>query len=202
VHDRLGHLARGDLALRDQHDRRQPGARRVGGHRGRGVPGRGAHHRLGALGERGRDGRGHAAVLERAGRVLPLDLDEHVTADELGQPARVHQRRAALAERDDGGAGRKRDPVAVLLDDSTPRGGHHDTPSTRMTDDTPRTISRSRIRLTVAASAASSASWVTTTSWASSPRPSWRTVLIDTSWTANTWATAASTPGRSSTSIW
>src|SRR5260370_81940 len=45
-----------------------------------------------------------------------------------------------------------------------------------------------------AASAASRATWVTMTSWASSPRPSWRTALIDTSWRANAPPTPAPTP--------
>src|SRR5205814_4034090 len=73
-------------------------------------------------------------------------------------------------------------------------------PSTRITLATARTTSMAPRSATQAASAASGAAWVTMTSWASSPRPSWRTALIDTSWWANASATRASTPGLSATS--
>ena len=59
----------------------------------------------------------------------------------------------------------------------------------------------SRSAATVAESWASVAWWLTTTSWASAPRPSWRTVWIETPWSANAVATAARTPARSSTSM-
>ena len=49
VHDGLGHLAGGDLALGDQHERLEAGLGGVGRHRGRGVAGRGADHGLGTL---------------------------------------------------------------------------------------------------------------------------------------------------------
>ena len=47
-----------------------------------------------------RDGGGHAAVLERAGRVVALDLEPDLGAGEAGEPLRVHQRGAALAQGD------------------------------------------------------------------------------------------------------
>jgi hypothetical protein len=58
----------------------------------------------------------------------------------------------------------------------------------------------SRSAAMVADSAASGALWVTITSVASSPRPSWRTVEMLTSCRANSWATVDSTPGLSATS--
>jgi hypothetical protein len=51
-----------------------------------------------------------------------------------------------------------------------------------MTLATARTLSRRRRSSTTACSAASVAVWVTTTSEASSPWPSWRTVRSETSW--------------------
>ena len=164
VHDGLRHLAGGDLAVRDEHDRGESALGRVGGHGGRGVAGRGAHDGLRALAERDRHRGGHAAVLERAGRVAALDLEEHVTADDARQPGRVHERRAALPQRDDGSLRGDREPLAVLLDDASPQMCHQNPPSTRITDDTSRTMSSPRSEATVADSAASSASWVTMTS--------------------------------------
>ena len=107
VHERLGELALGDLALRHDHRARQPGARRVGGGARGGVAGRRADDRLRALAHGGADGARHAAVLERAGRVEPLELQPDLGADELGDVRRVDERRRALAERDDGIVGRR-----------------------------------------------------------------------------------------------
>src|SRR5439155_1045851 len=75
-----GELAERDLALRHDHVGADAGARRVGGGGGRGVPGGRADDRLGALGEGSRDRDRHAAVLERAGRVLALALQVQLDA--------------------------------------------------------------------------------------------------------------------------
>ena len=100
VHEGLGQLAQGDVALGDEHHAGQAGPRRVGGRRGRGVARRRAHDRLGALLDRLGDGHGHAAVLERPGRVGALDLQPDLGADPLGEARRRQQRRAALEQGD------------------------------------------------------------------------------------------------------
>ena len=120
VQDRLRHLAGGDLALGDQHQRGEPGLRGVRRHRGRGVAGRGADDRLGAVVDGHRDGGGHAAVLERAGRVVALDLEPDLGAGQPGEPLGVDQRGAALAQRDRRRALGDLEQVAVLLDDAAP----------------------------------------------------------------------------------
>ena len=108
VHQRLGELAGGDLAVGHDHRAAQARPGRVGGRRGGGVAGRGADDRLGALPHGRGHGARHPAVLERAGRVQPLQLAPHLGADALGQRGRQHQRRVALAERDDRVARRRR----------------------------------------------------------------------------------------------
>ena len=120
VQDRLRHLAGGDLALGHQHQRLEAGLRGVRRHRGRGVAGRGADHGLGAVVLGDRDRGGHAAVLERAGRVVALDLEPDLGAGQPGEPLGVHQRGAALAQRDRDGALGDLQQVAVLLDDAAP----------------------------------------------------------------------------------
>ena len=118
VHERLGELALRDLALRHDHRAGQAAARGVGGGARGGVAGRGADDGLGALAHRRADGARHAAVLERAGRVEPLELQPDLGVDELGEVRRVDERRRALAERDDGIAGGERQALAVALDES------------------------------------------------------------------------------------
>ena len=173
VDQRLGHLGGADLAVGDEHDRGDPGLGGVGGHRGARVARGGADDRLGTLVDGHRDGRGHAAVLERAGRVLALDLQPHLTLGGAGEPLGVDQRGATLAERHRLGVLGDVEEGAILLDHTAPLAvGHQTAPSTRITEATSRTYSISRRCCTVAASAASGASWETTTSWASSPRPS------------------------------
>src|SRR5574339_330396 len=205
VHDRLCELARGDLALRDEHERLDPRPGGVGRHRRRGVAGGRAHDRLGALPHCHRERHGHAAVLEGAGGVVALDLEPDVGLGQLREPAAVDERRATLAQGDRRRPGRHVEPEGVLLHDPTPlmggRRAHSAPPSTLMIDDTSWTNSLVRSASTVAASAASVAVCETTTSWASRPRPSCRTVWSETSCSANTCATAASTPVLSSTSM-
>jgi hypothetical protein len=116
VHERLGELAGGDLALGDDDGAGQPRLRRVGGGARGGVARRGADDRLGALAHRGRHGAGHAAVLERAGRVRALELEPHLAADALGHEGRVDERRRALAERHDGVVVGERQVLAEALD--------------------------------------------------------------------------------------
>ena len=102
VHQRLGELADRDLALGHDHRAAHPGAGGVGGGaRGR-VAGRGADHGLGPAPGRARDGDGHPPVLERAGRVRALELEQHPGADPLGDHRRLDQRRRALVQADDG----------------------------------------------------------------------------------------------------
>jgi hypothetical protein len=69
VHDGLRELAHRDLALRYEHRTGDACARRVGCGRRRRVAGRRAQHRLLTPGHRLGDGHGHAAVLERTGRI-------------------------------------------------------------------------------------------------------------------------------------
>ena len=76
VHNRLRELAHRDLALRYQDRAGDAGARRVGRRRCRGVAGRGAQHGLLAARHRIGDRHRHAPVLERAGGVEALDLED------------------------------------------------------------------------------------------------------------------------------
>ncbi len=128
VSDGLGQLAHGDLAVGHQDGAGDAGSRGVGGGRGRGVAGAGADDGLGTVGDGDRHGRGHAAVLERTGRVATLDLEPHLATQRVRQPAGVHQRGPALGEGDVAGAGGQRtddrQAVSVLRDDSAPRCGH------------------------------------------------------------------------------
>ena len=118
VHERLGELALGDLALRHDHRAGQAAARGVGGGARGGVAGRGADDGLGALAHGGADGARHAAILERAGRVEALELQPHLGLHELGEVRRVDERGAALAERDDGIVGGEGQALAVALHES------------------------------------------------------------------------------------
>ena len=96
---RLEQLADGDLALGQDDDDLHAGGRTVGGRRRGRVAGRGAHDRpgtgLGGLGH----GEHHAAVLERSGRVLALDLQVEIRqADGGAQPVGSHERGRPFAE--------------------------------------------------------------------------------------------------------
>ena len=116
VHQRLGELAGGDLALGDDHGAAQPAAGGVGGGARRGVAGRGADDGLGALAHGGADRAGHPAVLEGAGRVRALELEPDLDADALGDALGQHERRRALLERDDRVPGGEREPLLVARD--------------------------------------------------------------------------------------
>ena len=97
---RLRELAPGDLAVGNQHQALQPGARGISGHRRRSVSGRRAGHPLEAplLGHA--HCRGHARVLEGAGRIHSLVLGEElVDPQPLGGARQMIERRIALEER-------------------------------------------------------------------------------------------------------
>ena len=92
-------LAERDLALGQDDDDVEAGVRAVRRRGGRRVAGRraddGPRPGLDGLG----DGHDHAAVLERPGRVLALDLEVQVRgADGRPEPLGAHERRRALAE--------------------------------------------------------------------------------------------------------
>ncbi len=121
----LGELAEGDVAVGDQHGAGEAGACRVGGGRGAGVAGAGAHHGLRPVLDGLGDGQGHAAVLERAGGVGPLDLEPDVGLQHLGQAVGAQQGRGALEQRHDLRGGRHGQERAVLLDQAPPGGSGH-----------------------------------------------------------------------------
>ena len=100
------------------HDHRAAHARpgRVGGGARRGVAGRGADHGLGAGALGARDGDGHAPVLEAAGRVGALELEQTRAPTRSEITRRLDQRRRALVEGDHRVVGLERQPVAVALD--------------------------------------------------------------------------------------
>ena len=125
----------------------------------------------------------------------PSNLSQHLGADALRQLLGMDERCAALVQGDHGRALEHRQPVAVLADHAPPLVGHQE-PSTRMTELTPRTTSSPRRRSTVADSAASRRGVRDDDEvGAGAPRrrrratTSWRTVSIDTSWSAKAAAT-------------
>ena len=71
----LEQLAERGLAAWQHHDHLEPGRRAVGRRRRRGVPRRCTDDGLRALLDGLRHGHDHAAVLERSGRILALDLE-------------------------------------------------------------------------------------------------------------------------------
>ena len=122
VHERLGQLAGGDLAVGHDHRAAQAGTGRVGGGAGGGVARGRAHDGLCALADGRRHRAGHPAVLEGAGWIQPLELAPHLGADALGQVGGQDQRRAALAQRDDDIIVGEGKALAVALDQSGHRG--------------------------------------------------------------------------------
>src|SRR5690606_4888334 len=106
----------------------------------------------------------HPAVLERAGRVVALDLEPDLATGDLGEPARLDQRRAALTQCHRRGALGDVEEFAVFLDHPPPLvarcrcgvlPGHSFVPSTRITEVTSRTMSMPCSASTVARSWAS-----------------------------------------------
>src|SRR6202000_3381067 len=136
----------------------------VGGRAGAGVAGRAADDRLGTAlrGQAYRDR--HAAVLERARRVGPLDLEVDVAPGLCRQGRRGQQRRAALLQRDHGRVLRHRKPVTELLDHAAPARGQlaahsSSSASTRITLATLRTAVIADRLATVWARSSSRAVW-------------------------------------------
>ncbi len=114
--DGLEELAGGDPALRqDDHDL-EPGGRAVRRRRGGGIARGGADDRPGAGLEGSRDGDDHPPVLERAGRVLALDLGVEVVESQLGaQAGEPDERGEPLAEREcRRGVGERQEPPVAL----------------------------------------------------------------------------------------
>src|SRR5690606_35069312 len=118
VHHRLGQLAHGDLAFRDQHARGDAGACSVSSGGGGGVAG-GATDDVGAgLSHALGHGHGHATVLERAGRVkaFVFHVDVDILAEQLRDVLQADQRRVAFTEADDRGVIVYRQVVTVAVD--------------------------------------------------------------------------------------
>src|SRR5690606_40017333 len=104
-----------------------------------------------------RHGHGHAAVLERPGRVHALELHEHLRAGS-GRKSRCRdERSAALPQGDDGRGIRHIEAIGVFAEDSAPLVGHYK-PSTRKTEVIELTTSLRSRPSTVAARSASDAS--------------------------------------------
>ena len=95
----LRELALSDLALGHYHRAPETGARSVCGRGSGGVPGGGADDRLRAVANSCRDRACHPAVLERACRVGPLQLQPHLRARTLGDSRCMHKRRRTLLKR-------------------------------------------------------------------------------------------------------
>ena len=175
VRDGLAELAHRDLALGHEHGGRDARVRGVGGRRRRRVARGGADHDLRTALDGLGHGHRHAAVLEGAGGVHALELHPHVGAGAAGERRRGQERRAALAEGDDGRGIRHIQPVGVFADDAAPLarvglggGVVHTAPSTRRTDATDATTGLWARAATVSASADSFASCVPMTSVARS----------------------------------
>ena len=139
VHERLGELAGGDLALRHDHRAAQAGTRCVGGQAGSGVARRGADDRLGPAAHRVGHRARHAAVLERPRGVGALELQMDLHPNLLRQPRGVHERRRPLLQRHDRVAAVEGQAVAVALDEAG-----HQAPGATGGPSTTRTPRRSR----------------------------------------------------------
>ncbi len=123
VHQRLRQFAQRDIAVRQQHDALDPGAGRVGRRRGGRVAGARANDHLRTPFHRLGHRHGHAAVLERSGRVQPLVLQVQldVAANLAGQAVGTNQRRVALEQRHDRRRVVHRQILRVATDHSLPR---------------------------------------------------------------------------------
>ena len=185
----LGEFAQGDVPLGDQHRAGQAGPGAEGGGRGRGVAGGRADHRLRPILHGLGDGHRHPPVLERAGGVGPLDLQQHPRADPGRQARCLEQRGPALEQRHDGRVGRDGQELAVLLDHPAPGQrpvvGGHAVPTIRITPPIRSTESSPSRSARVARRSPSRATWVTKTRRAPSPPPSCSTDRIDTPWSPN-----------------
>ena len=103
VFERLRQFAVGDIAVRDEDDGLQSGGAGVGGHGGRRVAGGDAGHALHPQAHGLRSAAGHAVVLERAGGIEALVLENQPVKPGVGCGARGgEQRRVAFAQGDHG----------------------------------------------------------------------------------------------------
>ena len=205
VDQRLGQLAERDVPLGDEHRAGQAGPGAEGGGRGRGVAGRRADDRLRPLLDGLGDGHGHPPVLERAGGVGPLDLEQHPGADPGRQPRRLEQRGPALEQRHDGRGRRDRQELPVLLDHAPPGqgpvvGGHAVTHDPHHASDPLHRVEPLEVGQGRPHGRPHGPRWVTKTRRAPSPPPSCSTERIETPWSPNAVVTAPRTPGRSATS--
>ena len=130
--ERLGQLPKGNVALGDEHRAAHPGPSRVGRRGGGGVAGRGANDGLDPLLGGFGDGHRHPPVLERAGRVRSLELEQHIGTDPLRQPRSGEQGRPTLQQRHHRGRRRDWEETSIFLDHSSP-GDHPDQRSGPMT---------------------------------------------------------------------
>ena len=118
IRERLRELSERHLADRDKHERAKIRLRRIGRERRRRVPGRRTRDRLRANALRLRHRDGHAAILERARRIVSLVLHEQtLNTGPLGYRMALEQRRVAFGMRDDDVIGRRRqDELAIAPD--------------------------------------------------------------------------------------
>ena len=206
VDEGLGQLAEGDVAVGDEHGAGQAGPGGVGGGRGRGVARGGAHDRLRPLLHRLGDGHGHAPVLERAGRVGPSTLS-YTSAPTRSESRGAGSRGVPPSSRvTTGVAAVDRQELPVLLDDAAPAGRRRSwavarPPGAGRRSAPPRRAGATRARRLHVALAGRVGD---------EDQPGRRRRLrrssscsmdrMDTPWSPSTPATAASTPGRSTTS--
>jgi hypothetical protein len=116
--ERLGELAAGDLAGRQDDVAGQARGRGIGGSRGGRVSGRGADDGARTLANGAVHGEHHAAILEGAGGIGALDLQvQLLEADLRAQPPGVDQRGRTLAQRDREGLAFARKQVSVSLEE-------------------------------------------------------------------------------------
>ena len=176
MHERLRHLAQGDLALRHQHRARDAGLRRVRGRARRRVAGGRADDGLRPLLHRLADRERHPPVLERTRGVGSLVLQPDVAAGLVRERVGPDERCAAFAQRDDRRRVGDRQAVAVLLDHARATGARASVviplrPPRAGRSTIARTTGRSRSCCSVFWNALSCVRCVMNTSVASSPDP-------------------------------
>ncbi len=122
VEKRLGQLPLGHIAVGNQHEGPHAPPAGIGGRGGRGVAGAGADHRFGARFLRLAEGHGHAPVLEGAGGVEAVVLEEHLhaPAHPLGDHRCRDQGGGPLPQGDHRGGVADGQPGTVGLDQPRP----------------------------------------------------------------------------------
>ena len=124
VGNRLRELAHRNLAVRNQHSATQASLQRVSCGGSGSVTGRSAHHSLRTIALSSGHGTGHAAVLERTGRVHTLKLQVNSVAGLGGQRWGVNQRGTTLAQSHDLNVLTEGQTVTVFLDNALPHVCH------------------------------------------------------------------------------